>query len=189
MRYEGMGREATVGKSGQEVALRALGAALDLHAPTARHGVRAFPEGTPFLWLIVPGAGGATVFLDDRQWICLSEPERGGVTVQLVAGGIDDDPALVVGRIMTVMVPVPRRRGRLPRALGAGLLGIVGGAGVGLLAALLMAVLVAGNGYVSDAAIKVVYALAALIGVGAGCWVVLRCRRLGAGPRDRGPRR
>jgi len=177
-----------VGKSSQEVALRALGAALDQHAPMARHGVRAFPEGAPFLWLTVPGAGGATVFLDDRRWICLSEPDRGGVTVQLFAGGVDDDPALVVGRLMTVMVPAPRRTGRLWCALRAGMFGLLAGAGAGLLAALLMAILIAGNGYTSGTAVRVVYILAALIGVGFGCWVGLRCRQLGGLPRDRGSR-
>jgi len=175
-----------VGRSGQEVALRALGAALDVHAPTARHGVRTFPEGTPFLWLTVPGAGGATVFLDELQWICLSEPERGGVTVQLVAGRVDDDPALVVGRLMAVMTPVPRPfGGRLKRALKVGLLGIAGGAGVGLLAALLMAILVAGNGYTSQETIRAVYVLAVLIGVATGLWVSLRWWRMGRDPRDR----
>lgn len=174
-----------MGRSGQEVALRALGAALDVHAPTARHGVRTFPEGTPFLWLTVPGAGGATVFLEERHWICLSEPDRGGVTVQLVAGGVDDDPALVVGRLLTVMTPVPRPPGGLARALRVSLLGLAGGMGVGLLAALLMAILVAGNGYTSDTTIGAVYVLAALIGVGTGLWVSLRWWRMDRYPRDR----
>ncbi|WP_329082117.1 hypothetical protein [Streptosporangium sp. NBC_01469] len=175
-----------MGRSGQEVALRALGAALDVHAPMARHGVRTFPEGTPFLWLTVPGAGGAIVFLDDRHWICLSEPGRGGVAVQLVAGGVDDDPALVVSRLMVVMTPVPRPAGgRLSRALKVGLLGLAGGAGMGVLAALLMAVLVAGNGYTSDTTIRVVYVLAALIGVATGLWVSLRWWRMDREPRDR----
>ncbi|MFF3438683.1 hypothetical protein [Streptosporangium sp. NPDC002721] len=174
-----------MGRSGQEVALRALGAALDVHAPKAGHGVRTFPDGTPFLWLTVPGAGGATVFLEERHWICLSEPARGGVTVQLVAGGVDDDPALVVSRIMTVMTPVPRRAGGLVRVLRTVLLGLAGGAGVGLLSALLMAILVAGNGYTSDTTIGVVYVLAALIGVGTGLWVSLRRWRAGRDPRDR----
>ncbi|MGJ6966637.1 hypothetical protein ACSDR0_32470 [Streptosporangium sp. G11] len=177
-----------MGRSGQEVALRALGAALDTHAPTVRHGVRTFPEGTPFLWLTVPRAGGAVVFLEDRHWICLSEPERGGVTVQLVAGGVDDDPALVVERLMAVMTPVPRAAGGLSHALRVGLLGLAGGAGAGLLAALLMAVLVAGNGYTSDTTIRVVYVLAALIGVAAGLWVSLRWWRMNRDPRDRDSR-
>ncbi|MEU8377896.1 hypothetical protein [Streptosporangium sp. NPDC048865] len=173
-----------MGRSGQEVALRALGAALDVHAPAAGHGVRTFPDGTPFLWMTVPRAGGAIVFLEERHWICLSEPGRGGATVQLVAGGIDDDPALVVGRIMTVMTPAPRPAGGLARALKAGLLGLAGGAGVALLSALLMAILVAGNGYTSDTTIGVVYVLAALIGVATGLWVSLRWWRMGRGPRD-----
>ncbi|MFI6512567.1 hypothetical protein ACIBCT_33595 [Streptosporangium sp. NPDC050855] len=177
-----------MGISGQEMALRALGAAIDLHAPMARHGVRAFPEGSPFIWLTVPGMGGATVFLDGRRWICLSEPERGGTTVQLVAGTVDDDPEVVVGRLMGVLTPAPRSLSALSLALRAGWLGLVGGVGAALLAALLMAILVAGNGYTSDTSVGVVHAIAVLIGVTCGAWVALRRWRLERNRRDRGPR-
>ncbi|MGC5014506.1 hypothetical protein ACLQ2R_27390 [Streptosporangium sp. DT93] len=177
-----------MGISGQEMALRALGAALDLHAPMARHGVRAFPEGTPFVWLTVPGLGGATVFLDGRRWICLGEPERGGATVQLVAGTVDDDPEIVVGRLLGVLVPPPRRLGGLSLAARAGGLGLLAGTGAALLAALLMAILVAGNGYTSETSVGVVYSIAALIGVTCGSWVALRRWRLERNPRDRDPR-
>ncbi|GAA3040830.1 hypothetical protein [Streptosporangium longisporum] len=177
-----------MGISGQEMALRALGAAIDLHAPMARHGVRAFPEGSPFIWLTVPGMGGATVFLDGRRWICLSEPERGGTTVQLVAGTVDDDPELVVGRLMGVLTPAPRSLSALSLALRAGWLGLVSGVGAALLAALLMAILVAGNGYTSDTSVGVVHVIAVLIGVVCGAWVALRRWRLDRNRRDRGPR-
>ena len=163
----------------QERALRTLEAALDLRAPVVRHRLRKFPEGAPFLWLSFPGAGGATIFLDRRQWIYLSEPKRGEVAVQLAAGQVDDDPALVVERLIPVMTPVRRRRSTLVRVLVASGIGLAAGAGVGLLSAVLMAILVAGNGYLSDTTTVVVYALAALLGVVAGLWLAWRWWRLG----------
>jgi hypothetical protein len=153
----------------QERALRTLEAALDLRAPVVRYR----------LWLSFPGAGGATIFLDRRQWIYLSEPRRGEVAVQLAAGQVDDDPALVVERLMPVMTPVRRRRSTLVRVLVASGIGLATCAGVGLLSAVLMAILVAGNGYLSDKTTVVVYALAALLGVGAGLWLAWRWWRLG----------
>ncbi|GAA2874787.1 hypothetical protein GCM10010517_35540 [Streptosporangium fragile] len=168
-----------MGNTNQESALRALGAALDLHAPMVRHSLKAFPEGEPFLRLRVPGAGGATVFVHARQWICLSEPEPGGVAGQLTAGQVDDDPALVVGRLMSVMAPVRGRRGVLPRVLKAAAVGGLAAAGVGLLCAVIMAVLVVGNGHLDDTTTAVVYTLAVLLGLGSGLWVALRVWRLG----------
>ncbi|OUC98403.1 hypothetical protein [Streptosporangium minutum] len=168
-----------MGDSGEERALRALGAALDANAPVVRHGLREFPEGAPFLWLGFPGAGEAAVFAHDRQWICLSEPVPGGVTTQLVAGRLDEDPALVAERLMSVMAPVRGRAGGLSRVLRACGIGLAGGLGVGMLGLVIMAILVAGNGYLSDTSTAAVYLLAALLGVGAGLWLGVHWWRLG----------
>jgi hypothetical protein len=168
-----------VGNADQEKALRILEAALDLRAPVVRHRLKKFPEGAPFLWLSFPGAGGAAIFLDRRQWIYLSEPKRGEVAVQLAAGQVDDDPALVSERLLPVMTPVRRRRSAAVRVLAASGIGLAAGAGVGLLSAVLMAILVAGNGYLSDTSTVVVYALAALLGVASGLWLAWRWWRLG----------
>ncbi|MFI6884052.1 hypothetical protein SAMN05216275_13029 [Streptosporangium canum] len=168
-----------MGDSGEERALSALGAALDTGAPAVRHGLREFPEGTPFLWLGFPGAGEAAVFAHGRQWICLSEPEPGGVTTQLVAGRLDEDPALVVERLMSVMAPVRGRADGLSRVLKACVLGLAAGLGVGMLGTVIMAILVAGNGYLSDTSTVAVYVLAAVLGAGAGLWLGVRWWRLG----------
>ncbi|MER5324978.1 hypothetical protein [Streptosporangium roseum] len=165
--------------SGEERALRALGAALDASAPAVRHGRREFPEGTPFLWLGFPGAGEAAVFAYGRQWICLSEPEPGGVTTQLVAGRLDEDPALVAERLMSVMVPVRRRAEGLSRVLKACGIGLAAGLGMGMLGLVIMAILVGGNGYLSDTSTAAVYVLAALLGAGTGLWLGVRWWRLG----------
>ncbi|MEU0519227.1 hypothetical protein [Streptosporangium sp. NPDC006007] len=168
-----------VADSGDERALRALGTALDANAPVVRHGLRRFPEGTPFLWLSSPESGDATVFLDHRQWIYLNEPEPGRPAGQFAAGRVEDDPEVVVERLMSVMVPDRRRSGRLSRALKCGGPGLAAGAGMGFLSAMIMAVLVGGNGYVSDASTAGVYVLATLVGVATALWVgIRRWRRL-----------
>ncbi|MDP9867708.1 MULTISPECIES: hypothetical protein [Streptosporangium] len=165
--------------SDEERALRSLGAALDAGAPVVRHVLRRFPEGTPFLWLSFPGSGDAAVFVDGSRWIYLSEPEQGGVATQLVAGRLDEDPALVAERLVSVMAPIHDHAGGPVRVLKACGVGLAAGAGAGLLSTLIMAVLVGGNGYLSDTSTTAVYVLAALLAVVTGLWLAVRWWRLG----------
>ncbi|MEV7014001.1 hypothetical protein [Streptosporangium sp. NPDC051022] len=169
-----------MGESGEERALRELETALDANAPVVHHRLRRFPEGTPFLWLRLPGASGATLFLDRHRWIYLSEPGPDGPVTEFAAGRVEDDPKIVVERLMSVMVRPPRRGGRFMRLLKSGVLGFAAAAGTGVLSALVMAILVAGNGYVTETSIVWVDVLAVVIGVAAGLWVGVRWwRRLG----------
>ncbi|MFF5205666.1 hypothetical protein [Streptosporangium sp. NPDC000396] len=163
----------------EERALRELRAVLDANAPIVRHEREEFPEGTPFLRVSLPGTDDVAVFLDDRQWICLSEPKPGRVPVEFVAGRIDDDPVLVVDRLVSALVPARRRSSDLARTLKASGVGLAAGTGVGLLGMLVMAVLVGGSGYLSDTTIAAVYVLAILLGAGAGLWAAIRWWHLG----------
>ncbi|GAA4237270.1 hypothetical protein FHR32_006189 [Streptosporangium album] len=163
----------------EERALRALGAALDEHAPVIRHGRREFPEGTPFLWMSFPGSGEATVFLDGRQWICLGEPGGGRAPTQLAAGQVDDDPALVAERLVSALISARRRPSAPVRALRASGIGLAAGVGVCLLSMIIMAILVGGNGYLTDTTISAVHVLAAVLGGGAGLWAGVRWWRRG----------
>ncbi|WP_433236959.1 hypothetical protein ACQPYK_27975 [Streptosporangium sp. CA-135522] len=162
-----------------ERALRALSAALDAHIPAVRHGLGEFPEGTPFLWLSFPGSGKAAVFLDGGQWIYLGEPGRGRAATQLAAGRVDDDPALVAERMVSVLLPARRRSTGLPRLLRASGVGLAAGVGMGLLGMVIMAVLVGGNGYLNDTTIAAVHLLAVVLGTVAGLWAGIRWWRLG----------
>ncbi|MFI7539383.1 hypothetical protein [Streptosporangium sp. NPDC049376] len=163
----------------EERALRALGTALDANAPVIRHRLRRFPEGTPFLRLRLPGASDAALFLDGRQWIYLSEPGRGAPVTEFAAGQLDDDPEVVVERLMSVMGRSQGRTWRPGRLLRALAFGFGAAALVCVLSGLIMAVLVGGSGYVSEASTRGVYVLAVLFGLIAGVWVgIRRWRRL-----------
>ncbi|MFF0311554.1 hypothetical protein ACFYSC_29315 [Streptosporangium sp. NPDC004379] len=162
----------------EERALRALSEAFDATAPVVRHDRREFPEGTPFLSLRLPGSADAAVFLDDSRWIYLSEPERGRMPTQFAAGRVDDDPELVVRRLVAVLAPP--RGDRLPvRLLKAFLLALIAGLGVGMLSVVIMAVLIAGNGYLSETAIAWAYGLGGLFAIAAGGWTAVRWWRAG----------
>ncbi|GAA3120541.1 hypothetical protein GCM10017600_72350 [Streptosporangium carneum] len=152
-----------------------------MNAPTVRHRLRRFPEGTPFLKLRLPGEGDATLFLDGHQWIFLSEPGDDRPATQFAAGLVEDAPEVVVERVMSVMARRVRRAAPAGRALKSCALGLVTAVGVGLLSAVVMAILIGGNGYpLSDVSSVAVYVLAALLGVAAGVWVGVRWwRRLG----------
>ncbi|MFJ2034020.1 hypothetical protein [Streptosporangium sp. NPDC087985] len=163
----------------EERALRALGAALDAHAPVIRHGRGEFPEGAPFLWLRFPGAGEATVFLDGRRWICLGEPGPGREPAELVAGQVDDDPALVAERLRSLLVLLRKRPEGLARLVRAAGIGLAAGVGVCLLSMVIMAVLIGGNGYLSDTTISAAYVLATVFGGAAALWAGVRWWRRG----------
>ncbi|MFC7642082.1 hypothetical protein ACFQX6_14730 [Streptosporangium lutulentum] len=78
------------------------------------------------------------------------------------------------------MTPPPRHRSALKRALVASGVGLAAGVGVGLLSAVLMAILVAGNDrLLTSTSIVVVYVLSALLAVAAGLWLGWRWWRLG----------
>ncbi|WP_406314149.1 hypothetical protein OHA77_38405 [Streptosporangium sp. NBC_01639] len=158
----------------EERALRALGVALDEHAPVIRHGRGEFPEGTPFLRLTFPGSGEATVFLDGHQWICFGEPGRGREPTQLAAGQVDDDPTLVAERLASALISVRRRPSAPARLLRACGIGFAAGVGICLLTMIIMAILVGGNGYLTDTTISAVHILAFVFGGGAGLWVGIR---------------
>ncbi|GAA3429003.1 hypothetical protein ACWDTT_16780 [Streptosporangium sandarakinum] len=161
-----------------ERALRALSAAFDATAPVIRHDRREFPEGTPFLSLRLPGSADAAVFLDGSRWIYLSEPEHGRMPTQFAAGRLGDDPEIVVRRLVAVLAPP--RRDRLPvRLLKAFLLALLTGLGVGMLSVVVMAVLIVGNGYLSETTTAWAYGLGGLFALAAGTWTAARWWRAG----------
>ncbi|MEV8635468.1 hypothetical protein AB0395_27795, partial [Streptosporangium sp. NPDC051023] len=80
----------------------------------------------------------------------------------------------VVERLMSVMARPGKRTGFLGRALKSCALGLAAATVVCFLSGVVMAVLVGGNGYVSDASTRGVYVLAVLFGVAAGLWVGVR---------------
>ncbi|MBE1561910.1 hypothetical protein [Nonomuraea africana] len=151
--------------------------ALDVQLPFVRYQVRRFPEGEEFLRLSVPGAARSTVFIQDGEWICLSETAS-DVTLQRALGSVEEQPEAVVGRLsFPVRVPPPLPRGiRLVRAVGFGLAAAVGTA---VLAAVVLTVLVFGNGYGygSDAVHWTINTLAIVCGAVVGGWVGRRSWR------------
>ncbi|MEU4547559.1 hypothetical protein [Nonomuraea dietziae] len=156
--------------------------ALDARLPYVRYQVRRFPEGEDFLQLNVPGTARATVFIQDGEWICLSETAS-DVTLQRALGSVDEQPQTVVDRLsFPARASKPRsRRARVLRAVGLGLAAALGAA---VLAAVVLAVLVLGNGYGygSDTVRSTINALAAVCGAAVGVWVVRRSwRASGAG--------
>ncbi|MBB5083605.1 hypothetical protein [Nonomuraea endophytica] len=164
--------------------LEALLDALDADLPFVRYRIRRFPQGPRCAVLSVHESTRILVFVQDRQWVCVTETTAGRVSRQTL-GTVEEAPKIIVSRIPLLHVgrPAQGRAVRLARALG---LGFAAAIGAGVLAAALMAILVLGNGYGygSDAVRTSINILALVIGAAVGAWVARRSWRAGRTRRD-----
>ncbi|MCG5218692.1 hypothetical protein [Streptosporangium sp. KLBMP 9127] len=148
--------------------------ALDARLPSVRFRVRRFPDGVPYLRLTDLEVRRAALFVQDGQWIYLGE-DRSGTAFEKVVGQVGDPPEDVVGQLVERR-GVPRPRALPVRLAWALAVGVASAAGAWILLAVILALLVPGDGYIegSQALPKLLNAVAAVAGLGIGWWLALR---------------